>query len=80
MMGIFIAKEYQDQGYGPEAIKWTVKFAFKKAGLHRVGLEVYEYNTKALKVYGDLGFVNEGRARDALWYDGKWWIKFIWVF
>jgi RimJ/RimL family protein N-acetyltransferase len=75
MMGIFIAKEYQGHGYGPEAIKWAVEWAFQKAGLHRVGLEVYGYNTKALKIYKDLGFVNEGGARDALWYDGKWWDK-----
>ena len=72
-MGIFIAKEWHGNGYGPEAINWILHWAFRMAGLHRVGLEVYEYNTKAQKLYEALGFIVEGRERESCWYDGKWW-------
>jgi RimJ/RimL family protein N-acetyltransferase len=73
VMGITIAKEHHGHGYGPEAIRWGVDWAFRMAGMHRVGLQVYEYNAKAYKLYKRLGFIEEGREREGCWYDGKWW-------
>lgn len=72
-IGITIAKEHHGSGYGPEAIKWILSWGFRMAGLHRIGLKVFEYNTKAQKLYKALGFIDEGREREGLWYDGKWW-------
>lgn len=43
------------------------------AGLHRVGLNVVEWNEGAKTLYEKLGFVVEGRQREALWFDGRWW-------
>jgi RimJ/RimL family protein N-acetyltransferase len=73
MVGITLAKEFHGNGYGPEAIKWGLDWAFKMAGLHRIGLSVYEWNPKARKVYEKLGFVTEGREREVSWFQGKWW-------
>jgi RimJ/RimL family protein N-acetyltransferase len=72
-MGISIAKEHHGNGYGPEAIHWGLNWAFRMAGLHRVGLEVFEYNVRAQKLYETIGFVKEGTEREGCWYDGKWW-------
>jgi RimJ/RimL family protein N-acetyltransferase len=71
-IGISIASEYQGQGYGSEAIKWILNWAFQMAGLHRVGIGGFSYNPGALKLYERLGFVYEGREREAVWYDGGW--------
>lgn len=71
-IGISIASEYQRKGYGSEAIKWILNFAFQMAGLHRVGIGSFSYNPGALKLYERLGFVYEGREREAVWYDGGW--------
>lgn len=72
-MGIMIKPEFQSHGYGSEAIKWALEWAFVHAGLHRVALIVAEWNERAIKVYENLGFVLEGRRREALWKEGKWW-------
>lgn len=71
--GIVISSQYQGHGYGPEAISWMLDWAFLSAGLHRVELTVYELNERARKVYEKLGFVHEGRRREAMWRDGRWW-------
>jgi RimJ/RimL family protein N-acetyltransferase len=41
-------------------------------GLHRVELQVYDFNPRARHVYGKLGFAHEGTMRDALRWDGQW--------
>jgi RimJ/RimL family protein N-acetyltransferase len=60
------------QGYGTEATSLVVDYALDVAGLHRVSLEVYDFNPRAQRVYEKCGFVVEGRARDALLWDGEW--------
>ena len=47
--------------------------AFGTLGLHRIGLSVFEFNERAIRSYLSCGFVVEGRAREAIWRDGRWW-------
>ena len=42
-------------------------------GLHRVGLFVFEFNERAIRAYQRVGFVLEGRARQSIRRDGRWW-------
>lgn len=72
-LAIIIARQYQDKGYGSEAIEWMLDWAFMTAGLHRVELTVFAWNERAQKVYEKLGFVSEGRRRECLWKGGRWW-------
>ncbi|GFF95550.1 uncharacterized N-acetyltransferase YnaD [Aspergillus udagawae] len=72
-LGITIARQYQDKGYGSEAISWMLDWSFLTAGLHRVELTVSEWNERAQKVYQRLGFVSEGRKRQCAWKGGRWW-------
>ncbi|ANN16714.1 GNAT family N-acetyltransferase [Amycolatopsis orientalis] len=60
------------KGYGTEATKLLLDFAFDVVGLHRVSLEVFEHNPRARRVYEKCGFVREGLQREALWWDGEW--------
>jgi RimJ/RimL family protein N-acetyltransferase len=71
-IGIQIAAEYQRKGYGSEAIKWILEWAFKYGGLHRVGIQCCSYNPGARRLYERLGFVFEGANREAFWYNGGW--------
>lgn len=71
-MGISISPEYWNMGYGTEALKFVVDYAFRWLGLHRVSLGVFESNTGAIISYEKLGFVIEGRKRKANWADGGW--------
>jgi ribosomal protein S18 acetylase RimI-like enzyme len=70
--GIAIAKGYQGKGYGSEAIRWALDWAFVHAGLHCVRLDCFSFNTNAKEVYERIGFVLEGRKREQVWRNGGW--------
>jgi RimJ/RimL family protein N-acetyltransferase len=58
------------KGYGSDAIRTILAHAFDTVGIHRVHLDVYAFNTHAIRTYERLGFTHEGRAREALLWDG----------
>jgi RimJ/RimL family protein N-acetyltransferase len=60
------------RGLGTAATRLVLEFAFSSLQLHRVELEVYDFNARARRVYEKVGFVVEGLRRDALWWDGAW--------
>jgi RimJ/RimL family protein N-acetyltransferase len=54
------------QGYGTEAIVRLLRYAFEELGLNRIGLSVFDFNEEAISAYEKLGFVVEGRFRQAI--------------
>lgn len=60
------------RGYGTEAGRAVVAWAFDEVGLHRISLDVFSFNPGAQRSYEKIGFQVEGRARDALLWDGEW--------
>jgi RimJ/RimL family protein N-acetyltransferase len=72
-IGISILEAYQGQGYGTESIRWVTDWAFREAGMHRVGISALGWNERAAKLYQRLGFKLEGRQREIFWRDGQWW-------
>lgn len=67
-----VGPEVFGRGYGTEATQLAVNYAFDVAGLHRIELEVYDFNPRAQHVYLKCGFIREGLRRDALCWEGKW--------
>jgi RimJ/RimL family protein N-acetyltransferase len=61
------------QGYGTEATQLMVGHAFGVLGLHRISLSVFEFNERAIRSYATCGFMVEGRSREAIRRDGRWW-------
>jgi RimJ/RimL family protein N-acetyltransferase len=59
------------RGYGTEATALMLDHAFGPLGLHRVGLSVFAFNERAIRSYRNVGFVVEGRSREAIWRDGR---------
>jgi RimJ/RimL family protein N-acetyltransferase len=72
-LGINIAPEYQNKGYGGEAINWALDWAFRFAGLHSVSLCTVEYNVRGRHLYEKLGFTLEGRWREDCYHDRRWY-------
>lgn len=72
-MGIDILPPYQGKGYGTEAIRWALEYAFHRAGLHKVRIRAFEWNEGAVRLYPRLGFALEGRERESLWHEGRFW-------
>jgi RimJ/RimL family protein N-acetyltransferase len=61
------------KGYGTDAMKIILRFAFTELNLRRVTLTVFEYNPRAIRSYEKTGFQHEGRLRGALLRDDKRW-------
>ncbi|GAA0536991.1 GNAT family protein [Paractinoplanes ferrugineus] len=69
---IIIGPPHQGQGYGLEATRLMLRFAFAELNLHRVQLNVLGYNERAIHTYTRAGFVDEGRDRSAVFRGGAW--------
>ena len=71
-LGIYIGEaDGRNKGYGTEAIKMLVKFAFTELNAHRVTLNVVADNVRAIKCYTKAGFTQNGVAHDEVYYNGK---------
>jgi RimJ/RimL family protein N-acetyltransferase len=63
---------FYGRGLGTEATRLVIDYAFASVGLHRIELQVYDFNPRARHVYERVGFVHEGTMREALRWDGQW--------
>ena len=71
-IGIGIGEtELWGKGYGMDAMRVLLRFAFDELNLHRVSLSVYAYNPRAIRSYEKVGFKIEGRARRVANRDGQ---------
>jgi RimJ/RimL family protein N-acetyltransferase len=61
------------KGYGTDAMRLALRYAFTELNLHRVSLDVFEYNPRAIRSYEKAGFKHEGRQRSVLHRDGRRW-------
>lgn len=59
------------QGYGTDAMRLAVRYAFTELNLHRISLTVLGTNPRAQRAYEKAGFVVEGRQRGLSHYDGQ---------
>jgi RimJ/RimL family protein N-acetyltransferase len=60
------------RGYGTEAMRLLIDFAFLDMNLNRLELEVYDFNERAIQCYLNCGFVQEGRLREKLYKKGRY--------
>jgi RimJ/RimL family protein N-acetyltransferase len=62
-----------NRGLGTETTRLMLAHAFEHLGLHRVGLTVFSFNERGIKAYEKAGFRIEGRLREAVQRDGRYW-------
>jgi RimJ/RimL family protein N-acetyltransferase len=65
-------KSYWNQGYGTDALRTLVRFAFQELNLNRVSLQVFDFNARAIRSYEKIGFRHEGRLRQARFVEGRY--------
>ncbi|OGO21610.1 MAG: hypothetical protein A2Y54_10200 [Chloroflexi bacterium RBG_16_51_16] len=64
MIGIAIGdRDRWGKGFGTDAIRLLVQYAFLELNLRRVTLGVNAYNARAIRSYEKVGFVREGVFR-----------------
>lgn len=67
------AAEDRGKGYGTQALRMLLRFAFAELNLFRVSAAVPEYNEAAIALFKKFGFVQEVCRRKSLERDGRRW-------
>jgi len=71
--GIFLGvKEEWGRGYGTEATRLVVEYAFGTLNLNRLWLHVFEDNARGLNAYEKVGFRKEGLLRQDHYREGQY--------
>ena len=64
-------REFWGKGYGTDAMRVILKYAFTELNLDRLSLNVFDYNPRARRSYEKAGFKEEGSCREFLLRDGR---------
>ena len=64
-------REFWGKGYGTDAMRLILQYAFTEVCLQRVSLALHAYNERGLKSYEKAGFRIEGRTRSDQHREGK---------
>ena len=74
VIGIFIGnKEYWGKGYGAEAMRLLLGYAFDYLNMNNIMLTVYEFNERAYACYKKIGFNEIGRRRKAICREARFY-------
>ena len=65
------SKNKRGKGYGKETMKLLPEYGFYNLNLHRIQLNVLEFNERAIALYEKCGFKKEGILREFVLRDGK---------
>lgn len=72
-LGIAIGDhDFLEGGYGTDTMRTVCAYGFGMMNLGRIDLTVFDWNTRAIRVYEKVGFQHEGVLRDGMWKAGMW--------
>lgn len=72
-LGIYANPDHKLPGAGNILIENLKKLAFSKANLHTLKLEVIDKNERAINFYKKSGFLDEGRLKEFIFKDDRWY-------
>jgi ribosomal-protein-alanine N-acetyltransferase len=72
VLGYWVGKRYQRQGYTLEAARLMIEFGFGKLGLHRIEATCVPDNLASVGLLEKVGFEREGYAKQYLRIAGEW--------
>lgn len=65
-------KTYWSKGYGTDALIIFTRFLFTQWNFHRISLDTWDKNIRAIRAYEKVGFKIEGRQREARYVLGNY--------
>lgn len=78
-VGIIIGElDETSKGYGTEAMRLLIDYGFNMVNLHRIELQVYDFNERAINTYKKLGFIEEGKRRESIYFEGEY-CDLVWM-
>jgi RimJ/RimL family protein N-acetyltransferase len=70
--GLAIAPGFRGTGVGVEAARAIQRLLLGDLGFHRIQIEVYGFNERALRHAERAGWIREGVRRKAYWRNDEW--------
>jgi len=70
-LGVTVHKEWRDQGVGTAMMNHLIEWCEANTTCHRLELQVFSNNPRAIHVYQKLGFVQEGIRKEAFYKKGQ---------
>ncbi|MGW0569288.1 GNAT family N-acetyltransferase [Streptomyces tauricus] len=68
--GISLGAEHRRKGYATEAATLLLRYMFAERRFHKCQARVFAHNQASLALHRGLGFVEEGRLREHVFFDG----------
>ena len=76
-VGIFICAKECGKGYGTQAMGLLIDFIFSQMNIHKIKLNVFSFNHRAIKSYEKLGFKKEGVLRQEIFRNGEYFDEIV---
>lgn len=70
--GLAVHPDFRGRGVATEAARAFQRHLVRDLGFHRVQLEIYAFNERAIRHAERAGFVREGVRRKAYWRNEQW--------
>ena len=70
--GLAVHPDFRGSKVADEAARAFQRYLFDDLGLHRLQMEIYGFNERAMAHAERVGFVREGVRRRAYWRDEQW--------
>jgi len=67
------SKGWQKTKEAKDVLNLMLWYGFGELNLHRLWAEIFSIAIENIQLFEKLGFVKEGRLREKLWRQGKWW-------
>ncbi|WP_405925116.1 GNAT family N-acetyltransferase [Streptomyces sp. NBC_00035] len=70
--GVTMGADHRRKGYAAEAVVTLLRFMFAERRYHKCLARVFAHNEASLALHRRLGFVEEGRLRDHVFFAGRY--------
>jgi RimJ/RimL family protein N-acetyltransferase len=70
--GFAVAPVYRGRGVADDAARMLQRYLIRERGFHRLQLEIYAFNERALRHAVKAGWIHEGVRRKAYWRNDTW--------
>ena len=72
-MGIAICEpDYKGKGHSIPSLKLMLDYAFKQLNLHKISVEIIEFNLNSIDIFTRLGFKSEGVMKEQYFWDDQY--------
>ena len=70
--GVLIHPEHRNKGYAEDAVRILLRYCFWERRYHKCNSACVHTNVASIELHRRLGFVEEGRRRESLFFSGQY--------